>query len=44
MKNPSYYGEIDDKFVKQFLSSPTETLLIPTADIRFVKIFEENLL
>ena len=42
MKNMSYIREVDEKFVKQFLGSPTETLLIPTADIKFVNIIEEN--
>ena len=42
LKKMSYIREVDEKFVKQFLGSPTETLLIPTADIKFVNIIEEN--
>ena len=38
-KNPNI-EEIDDNFVKEFLTTPTESLLIPTDEIRFGNIFD----
>ena len=33
--------EIDDSYVKEFLTTPTESLLIPTKEIRFGRNFNQ---
>ena len=33
--------DIDENFVKEFLTRPTESLLIPTDEIRFGKLFDQ---
>ena len=41
LKENPHREDIDENFVKEFLTRPTESLLIPTDEIRFGKLFDQ---